>query len=294
MPQTLPALMYARKLQRKAAGGSDRVDPASVLADLRSRLDDAEQAIGEEGAGAQAQEETRHGSQRLYAQVGDLLFAIVELSRSLQVDPELALKLASERFRSAKETLVSAIERVHARQILDSRGNPTVEVDVRLTSGAHGRAAVPSGASTGALRGARAARRRRCLGRQGRREGGRGNVNGEIARRSSASTHGDQAALDRALLELDGTPNKARSAPTRSWACRWRRPRRPRPRPGLPLYRHLGGDGAHVLPVPMMNVLNGGAHADNRLDFQEFMVVPRRARHVSPRDCAGASRCSTR
>ncbi len=103
VPQTLPALMYARKLQRKAAGGSDRVDPAAVLDEIRSRLDEAERAIGEEGAGAQAQEETRHGSQRLYAQIGDLLFEIVELSRSLQVDPELALKLASERFRGSKE-----------------------------------------------------------------------------------------------------------------------------------------------------------------------------------------------
>jgi MazG family protein len=103
VPRTLPALMYVRKLQRKAAGGSDRIDTAAVLADLRARLDDAEQAIHEEGAGARAQEETRHGSQRLYAQIGDLLFATVELSRSLQVDPELALKLAGERFRAEKE-----------------------------------------------------------------------------------------------------------------------------------------------------------------------------------------------
>ncbi len=168
---------------------------------------------------------------------------------------------------------MSAIERVHARQILDSRGNPTVEVEVWLSSGAHGRAAVPSGASTGRFEAVE-------LRDGGDAWGGKGvekavaAVNGEIARAMAGLDASDQRALDRALVELDGTPNKARLGANAILGVSLAAAKAAAAEAGLPLYRHLGGEAAHVLPVPMMNVLNGGAHADNRLDFQEFMVVP--------------------
>jgi enolase len=168
---------------------------------------------------------------------------------------------------------MSAIEQVHARQILDSRGNPTVEVELTLRSGARGRAAVPSGASTGEFEAVE-------LRDGGAQWHGKGvtravaNVNGEIA----AAVHGleaaEQRALDEALIALDGTPGKARLGANAllgvSLACA----RAQATEEGLELWRYLGGPDAHLLPVPMMNVLNGGAHADNRVDFQEFMVVP--------------------
>jgi enolase len=168
---------------------------------------------------------------------------------------------------------MSAIEQVHARQILDSRGNPTVEVELTLRSGARGRAAVPSGASTGEFEAVE-------LRDGGTQWHGKGvtravaNVNGEIA----AAVHGleaaEQRALDEALIALDGTPGKGRLGANAllgvSLACA----RAQAAEEGLELWRYLGGPDAHLLPVPMMNVLNGGAHADNRVDFQEFMVVP--------------------
>jgi enolase len=168
---------------------------------------------------------------------------------------------------------MSAIEQVHARQILDSRGNPTVEVELTLRSGASARAAVPSGASTGEFEATE-------LRDGGTQWNGKGvtravaNVNGEIA----AAVHGmeaaEQRALDEALIVLDGTPAKSRLGANAilgvSLACA----RAQAAEEGLALWRYLGGPNAHVLPVPMMNVLNGGAHADNRVDFQEFMVVP--------------------
>jgi enolase 1/2/3 len=168
---------------------------------------------------------------------------------------------------------VSRIEGVHARQILDSRGNPTVEVDVELASGAHGRAAVPSGASTGEFEATE-------LRDGGEAWGGKGvlravlNVDGEIAGAVAGMEAGEQAALDRALVELDGTPNKSRLGANAILGVSLAVAKAAAADAGEPLWRYLGGPEARVLPVPMMNVLNGGAHADNKVDFQEFMVVP--------------------
>jgi enolase 1/2/3 len=168
---------------------------------------------------------------------------------------------------------LSQIETVHARQILDSRGNPTVEVDLVLRSGAQGRAAVPSGASTGEFEATE-------LRDGGDAFGGKGvtkavaNVNGEIAEAVSGADVLDQAALDRTLIELDGTPNKSRLGANAILGVSLAAARAAAAEERQPLWRYLGGEGARVLPVPMMNVLNGGAHADNSVDFQEFMVVP--------------------
>ncbi|HEU0317378.1 MAG TPA: phosphopyruvate hydratase [Solirubrobacteraceae bacterium] len=168
---------------------------------------------------------------------------------------------------------MSAIATVHARQILDSRGNPTVEVDVVLESGALGRAAVPSGASTGVHEAVE-------LRDGGEAFGGKGvtravaNVNGEIAEAVHGADATDQAGLDRTLIELDGTPNKSRLGANAILGVSLAAAHAAAAEEGLPLWRYLGGDAAHILPVPMMNVLNGGAHADNKVDFQEFMVVP--------------------
>jgi enolase len=168
---------------------------------------------------------------------------------------------------------VSSIERVHARQILDSRGNPTVEVDVLLKSGAAGRAAVPSGASTGEFEAVE-------LRDGGERWAGKGvsqavaNVNGELAEAVNGMDPADQEALDRAMIELDGTPNKGRLGANAILGVSLAAAKAAAAETGQPLWRYLGGEAAHVLPVPMMNVLNGGAHADNKVDFQEFMVVP--------------------
>jgi enolase 1/2/3 len=167
-----------------------------------------------------------------------------------------------------------AIQNVHARQIIDSRGNPTVEVDVRLDDGSLGRAAVPSGASTGS----REAVERRD-GDRGRFHGrgvlaAIGSVNGEIAATVRSLDADDQPALDRALIELDGTPGKSRLGANAVLGVSLAVAHAAAAGAGLPLYRHLGGPGATLLPMPMMNVINGGAHADNPLDFQEFMIVP--------------------
>jgi enolase len=168
---------------------------------------------------------------------------------------------------------VSQIETVHARQILDSRGNPTVEVELLLRSGAHGRAAVPSGASTGEFEATE-------LRDGGEAWGGKGvtravaNVNGEIAEAVAGRDALDQAGLDSALIELDGTPNKSRLGANAILGVSLAAARAAAAEEGQPLWRYLGGESARVLPVPMMNVLNGGAHADNSVDFQEFMIVP--------------------
>ena len=168
---------------------------------------------------------------------------------------------------------MSQIERVHARQILDSRGNPTVEVELALRSGAHGHAAVPSGASTGEFEATE-------LRDGGERWGGKGvtravaNVDGEIAETVTGLDAADQRGLDEALIALDGTPAKARLGANAILGVSLAAARAQAAEEGLPLYRYLGGEAAHVLPVPMMNVLNGGAHADNAVDFQEFMIVP--------------------
>jgi enolase len=168
---------------------------------------------------------------------------------------------------------MTAIVDIHAREILDSRGNPTVEVDVALETGTIGRAAVPSGASTGAHE---AVERRDG----GPRFGGRGvrqaveAANGEILDAISGFDTEDQLAIDRAMVELDGTPNKSRLGANAilgvSLACA----KAAAAEAGTPLYRYVGGVFARTLPVPMMNIVNGGVHADNPIDIQEFMVMP--------------------
>jgi enolase len=172
---------------------------------------------------------------------------------------------------------MSQIEHVHARQILDSRGNPTVEVELSLRSGAWGRAAVPSGASTGEYEAAE-------LRDGGADWMGKGviraveNVNGEIATAVRGQDASSQAALDRTLIELDGSPNKSRLGANAILAVSLAAAHAAAAEERLPLWRYMGGETAHLLPVPLMNVLNGGAHADNRIDFQEFMIVPVGAR----------------
>ena len=168
---------------------------------------------------------------------------------------------------------MSQIEYVHARQILDSRGNPTVEVELGVKSGAWGRAAVPSGASTGEFEATE-------LRDGGTAWLGKGvsravaNVNGEIAAALRGMDASAQAALDRALITLDGTANKSRLGANAILAVSLAAAHAAAAEERLPLWRYLGGENARVLPVPMMNVLNGGAHADNSVDFQEFMIVP--------------------
>ena len=168
---------------------------------------------------------------------------------------------------------MSRIEQVKARQILDSRGNPTIEVEVGLDSGASGRAAVPSGASTGEFEAVE-------LRDGGEAYAGKGvtravaNASGELAEAVTGRDPSDQAGLDRAMIELDGTPNKGRLGANAILGVSLAVAKAAAEDAGQPLWRHLGGEGANVLPVPMMNVVNGGAHADNKVDFQEFMVVP--------------------
>lgn len=167
-----------------------------------------------------------------------------------------------------------AIEAAYGREILDSRGNPTVEVEVLLSGGATGRAGVPSGASTGA--------REALELRDGdkNRYGGKGvrkavaHVNGEIAEAIRDSDARDQALIDRILIDLDGTPNKGRLGANAILGVSLAIARAAAQASGLPLYRYLGGSDARTLPVPMMNIINGGVHADNPLDPQEFMVCP--------------------
>src|SRR6201991_5009888 len=182
---------------------------------------------------------------------------------------------------------MSQIETVHSRHILASRGNPTVEVEIQLRSGAHGRAAVPSGASTGEFEATE-------LRDGGAAYGGKGvtkavgNVNGEIAEAVAGRDASDQQGLDRALIDLDGTPNKSRLGANAILGVSLAAAHAAAAEEGLPLWRYLGGEAAHVLPVPMMNVLNGGAHADNSVDFQEFMVVPVGTDRFSDALCMGA------
>ena len=169
---------------------------------------------------------------------------------------------------------MSQIASVRARQILDSRGNPTVEVDVILNDGSIGRAAVPSGASTGAHEAVEL--------RDGdkSRWGGKGvgkavaNVNGEISDAVVGRDASDQAGLDAALIELDGTPNKSRLGANAILGVSLATAKAAAASLRQPLYRYIGGAEANLLPVPMMNILNGGVHADNGIDFQEFMVMP--------------------
>src|SRR5262249_19079318 len=168
---------------------------------------------------------------------------------------------------------MSRVAGVQGRQVLDSRGNPTVEVDVRLESGAWGTAIVPSGASTGVHEAVE-------LRDGGTQWGGKGvtravdNVNGEPAAAVAGLDAADQAALDAALVAADGPPNKGRLGANAILGISLAAARAASAETGEPLYRHLGGESAHVLPVPMLNVINGGAHAANSIDLQEFMVIP--------------------
>jgi enolase 1/2/3 len=168
----------------------------------------------------------------------------------------------------------SSIRTVRGLQVLDSRGNPTVEVEVRLESGAVGRAAVPSGASTGRFEAVelRDGDRRVYSGKGVTKAVG--HVNGELAAALAGRDPEDQRALDRVLIETDGTENKGRLGANAILGCSLAAARAAAVDAGVSLYRWLGGDAAHVLPVPMMNVVNGGVHAQNSLDLQEFMVVP--------------------
>ena len=182
---------------------------------------------------------------------------------------------------------MTAIEDITAREILDSRGNPTVEVDVTLDTGAFGRAAVPSGASTGA-------HEAHELRDGGDRYGGKGvtkavdAVNGEIFDAMSGLDAEDQVSLDQIMIDLDGTENKSRLGANSLLGVSLAVAKAAAEEAGLPLYAYLGGVNAKVLPVPMMNVINGGAHADNALDFQEFMIMPVRAASIAEAVRVGA------
>ncbi len=168
---------------------------------------------------------------------------------------------------------MSFIEQVIGREVLDSRGNPTVEVEVVLDSGAVGRAIVPSGASTGSFEAVE-------LRDGGDRYGGKGvlqavaNVNGEMAAILDGADAFDQRAVDLALIDADGTPNKSRLGANAILGVSLATAKAAADELGLPLFRYVGGSDAHVLPVPMMNVVNGGVHADNSIDLQEFMIMP--------------------
>ena len=169
---------------------------------------------------------------------------------------------------------MTAITAIHGREILDSRGNPTVEVDVLLETGSFGRAAVPSGASTGAHEAVEL--------RDGdeKRFGGKGvlraldAVNGELAEALCGMDAEDQPGLDEIMIALDGTSNKARLGANAILGVSIAVAKAAAEESGLPLYRYVGGVSAHIMPVPMMNILNGGAHADNPIDIQEFMIMP--------------------
>ncbi|MGE3876752.1 MAG: phosphopyruvate hydratase [Parvibaculaceae bacterium] len=169
---------------------------------------------------------------------------------------------------------MTAILDITAREILDSRGNPTIEVDVVLEDGSSGRAAVPSGASTGAHEAVelRDGDKKRYLGKGVTKAVAA--VNGEIFDALAGFDAEDQIALDRAMIELDGTPNKARLGANAILGVSLATAKAAADAAGLPLYRYVGGPVARILPVPMMNIINGGAHADNPIDFQEFMVMP--------------------
>ena len=169
---------------------------------------------------------------------------------------------------------MTAIIDIHARQIVDSRGNPTVEVDVMLEDGSFGRAAVPSGASTGAYE---AVERRDGDKDQWLGKGVQGAVdavNVDIAEAVLGIDAEDQREIDQIMIELDGTPNKARLGANAILGVSLAVAKAAADARGMPLYRYVGGVSAHLLPVPMMNIINGGEHADNPIDFQEFMIVP--------------------
>lgn len=169
---------------------------------------------------------------------------------------------------------MTAITHIHAREIIDSRGNPTVEVDIALEDGSFGRAAVPSGASTGTMEALelRDGDKKRYLGKGV--EKAVANVNGEIADALTGMDAEEQLKIDMALMDLDGSDNKSRLGANAMLGVSMAVAKAAAESVGLPLYRYIGGSSAHVLPVPLMNIINGGQHADNKLDIQEFMIMP--------------------
>jgi enolase len=187
---------------------------------------------------------------------------------------------------------MTAIIDIIGREILDSRGNPTVEVDVYLEDGSMGRAAVPSGASTGAHEAVE-------LRDGGKRYLGKGvekaveAVNGEIFDAIGGMDAENQIQIDNIMIELDGTPNKSRLGANAILGVSLAVAKAAAEASGLPLYRYVGGANARLLPVPMMNIINGGAHADNPIDFQEFMILPVGADSCA-KPCAWVRKSSTR
>lgn len=187
---------------------------------------------------------------------------------------------------------MTAIVDIVGREILDSRGNPTVEVDVILEDGSMGRAAVPSGASTGAHEAVE-------LRDGGARYLGKGvlkaveAVNGELFEAIGGMEAENQIHIDQTMIELDGTPNKSRLGANAILGVSLAVAKAAADAAGLPLYRYVGGTKAHLLPVPMMNIINGGAHADNPIDFQEFMILPM-ARRRCAKVSAGVRKSSIR
>ena len=188
--------------------------------------------------------------------------------------------------------LMTTIVRINGREILDSRGNPTVEADVFLADGSMGRAAVPSGASTGEHEAVELSDgdKSRYLGKGTQKAVG--HINGEIAKALHGKDASQQADIDGIMIALDGTDNKGRLGANAILAVSMAARAGRGGSAATPLYRYLGGVGASTLPVPMMNIINGGAHADNSVDVQEFMIA-RSARRNSPRRCAWASKFST-
>lgn len=183
---------------------------------------------------------------------------------------------------------MTIITNIHARQILDSRGNPTVEVDVTLQSGAVGRAAVPSGASTGAHEAVelRDGDKKNYVGKSVNKAVA--NVNTEILKALKGKNAGDQKVIDKIMIDLDGTENKGRLGANAILGVSLATAKAVAQEKGEPLFRSIGGKGAHVLPTPMMNIINGGAHADNPVDIQEFMIMPVSAPNFSEALRAGA------
>jgi enolase len=169
---------------------------------------------------------------------------------------------------------MTAITHIRAREILDSRGNPTVEVDVALENGAFGRAAVPSGASTGSMEALelRDGDKKRYAGKGVKKAVA--NVNNDISDALTGMDAEDQVKIDQAMLDLDGSKNKSKLGANAMLGVSLAVAKAAADSAGMPLYRYVGGVSAHVLPVPMMNIINGGAHADNKLDIQEFMIMP--------------------
>jgi len=195
-------------------------------------------------------------------------------SLSIRIPPVQLEDSKATHSEKGKHHPMTNIGDIHAREVLDSRGNPTVEAEVQLSNGAVGRAIVPSGASTGEHEAVE------LRDGDSRRYFGKGvlkaveNVNGEIANALANMDASQQRVIDQKLIELDGTENKARLGANAILAVSMAVARAAAAEYRLPLYRYLGGDAVNLLPVPMMNILNGGAHADNNVDFQEFMVMP--------------------